>query len=238
MTVQQWFRGRGFDSAIGRVVLRRSVAISLPPAGLGRTLVAVGGAALLVALALWASAGTAVAVVAVGVGVTAWGWQRAQQRKRPDLAHRKGPDLARDERAPFWSPVPASAAASGSLRSPRTLPALLTAETGLTKPQALAEQAWCTDPAVRVLAGVAGAAKFRLAFEAAGAQLEGWTGGIARPGRAAQILPAAVDAQQPVLIVVDDPNTESAADIALYRQAEGEQRVQVRVLLVVWDVDG
>ena len=146
MTVQQWFRGRGFDSAIGRVVLRRSVAISLPPAGLGRTLVAVGGAALLVALALWASAGTAVAVVAVGVGVTAWGWQRAQQRKRPDLAHRKGPDLARDERAPFWSPVPASAAASGSLRSPRTLPALLTAETGLTKPQARAEQAWCTDP--------------------------------------------------------------------------------------------
>src|SRR3954451_6538254 len=163
MTVQQWFRGRGFDSAIGPVVLRRSVAISLPPAGVGRTLVAVGGAALLVALALWASAGTAVvAVVAVGVGVTAWGWQRAQQRKRPDLAHRKGPDLARDERARFWSPVPASAAAAGSLRSPRTLPALLTAETGSTKPQARAElQAWCTDPAVRVLAGVAGAAKSR-----------------------------------------------------------------------------
>jgi hypothetical protein len=150
MTVQQWFRGRGFDGAIGPVALSRSVAISLPPDGLGRTLVAVGGGVLLVALALWASAGTA--VVAVGVGVTAWGWQRAQQRKRPDLA--------RDELAPFWSPVRASAAASGSLRSPGTLPALLTAETGLTRPQAQAELLpWCTDPAalpVRVLAGVAG----------------------------------------------------------------------------------
>src|SRR5690242_5941659 len=99
MTVQQWFRGRSFDSAIGFVVLRRYAAMFRPPAGLGSTLVAVGGAALLVALALWASAGTVVAVVAVGVGVTAWGWRRTQQRARPVLTHRKGPDLACDERA-------------------------------------------------------------------------------------------------------------------------------------------
>ncbi len=242
MTAQQRFRGQGFDGAIGPVALRRSVAISLSPAGWGRTLVAVGGAALLVALALWASAGTAVAVVAVGVGVTAWGWQRAQQRKGPDLAHRKGPDLGRDELARFCSPLPASAAASGSLRSPRTLPALLTAETGLTRPEARAELlAWCTDPAarpVRVLAGVGGAGKTCLAVEVARALPPGWTGGVARPGRAAQVLPAAVRAERPVLIVVDDADTEPTADIAaLSRQAEGEQRIQVRVLLVVRDAD-
>ena len=240
MTVQQRFRRQGFDGAIGPVALRRSVAISLPPAGLGRTLVAVGGAALLVALALWASTGTAVAVVAVGVGVSGWGWQRAQQRKRPDLAHRKGPDLARDELARLWTLV--STTPSGVLPPPRVLPALLSAEACLSRRDERNELlAWCTDPAalpVRVLAGAAGAGKSRLAVEVARALPEGWTAGIARPGRAAQILPAAVGAQRPVLIVVDDADTEPAAEIAaLYRQAGGEQRVQVRVLLVVRDAD-
>ena len=239
MTVQQRFRRQGFDGAIGPVALRRSVAISLR-AGWGRTLVAVGGAALLVALALWASTGMAVAVVAVGVGVTGWGWQRAQQRKTLDLAHRKGPDLAHDELARLWTPV--STTPSGVLPPPRMLRALLSAEACLSRRDERNKLlAWCTDPAalpVRVLAGAAGAGKSRLAVEVARALPEGWTAGIARPGRAAQILPAAVGAQRPVLIVVDDADTEPAAEIAaLYRQAGGEQRVQVRVLLVVRDAD-
>jgi hypothetical protein len=149
--------------------------------------VAVGGVAALVGIALWTSAGMAVAVMAIGLGATAWRWQRARQRTGSDLAH--------DELARLWSPLPVSVPPSDVLPLPRTLPALLTAEAGLTRRGERTELVeWCTDPAalpVRVLAGVGGAGKSRLAVDLARALPKGWTAGVARPGRAARIVQAA-----------------------------------------------
>ena len=69
---------------------------------------------------------------------------------------------------------------------------------------------------------------------------EGWAAGVVRPGRAAQIVPAAADVGGKgwVLVVVDDADSEPAADIAaLLRHVDAAQQVPVRVLLVVRDAD-
>ncbi len=244
MTVQEWFRRRrgiGFSTvkvggAAGRFARRPSISVSLPP---GELLVAVVAVAVLVAVALLASTGMLeVTFLAVGVGASVWGWQRVRMRRTGDLGH--------DELVHLWSPL---AAPSEVSPAQRTLPTLLAPEAGLTKLEGHDEERaellrWCTDPAavpVRVLAGVSGVGKSRLAIDVARALPTGWTAGIALPGMTVPIIPAAaaVSAGTAVLIVVDDADTEPAADIAaLVRHAAGQdRRVQVRVLLVVRDAD-
>ena len=193
MTVQQRFRRQRDESVAGLDV--RRPATSLPVArrvGLAQSVVAIGVVAALVAVAVWASTPTmAVAVAAIGVGVTAWGWLRAQKRKRWDLAS--------EELVRLWRPLATSAALPPVLPSPRTFAALLAPEAGLTRLEGRdAERAellaWCTDPTsapVRVLAGVTGVGKSRLAVELAMALPSGWMAGVARPGMAAQVVAAA-----------------------------------------------
>ncbi len=242
MTVQERFRrrrGGGLPTVKTAGAARRpSVSVSLPRrVGPGELLVAVVAVATLAAVAVLASTGMLeVTLVAVGVGLSVWGWQRVRSCRAADVGH--------DELVRLWSP---QAAPSEVLPAQQTLATLLAPEGGLTKLEGRDEERaellrWCTDPAavpVRVLAGVSGVGKSRLAIDVTRALPEGWTAGIVRPGMTAPIIPAVVSAGTSVLVVVDDADTEPAADIAaLIRHAAGaDRRVQVRVLLVVRDAD-
>jgi tetratricopeptide (TPR) repeat protein len=103
---------------------------------------------------------------------------------------------------------------------------------------------WCTDAAgepVRVLAGASGVGKTRLAVELVRALPEEWAAGLARPGAAAQIVPAAAATRRSVLIVVDDADTEPAPDIAALVAHAAAAPDRIRVLVVVREaavVDG
>ncbi len=152
---------------------------------------------------------------------------RSRRRARP-----QGP------LAPLWSPL---AAPSDGLPAPRTLDALLAPEAGLTPFRGRDEELgellrWCTNRAaapVRVLAGAGGVGKSRLAVELARALPQGWRAGFARPGTAAQIVPAAAAEATSVLVVVDDADSEPGLDVAALVGHAACTRV--RVLLVVRD---
>src|SRR5690242_17415906 len=159
-------------------------------------------------------------------------WPHARRRSRVEPAY--------DRLVRLWLPI----AQPGGPPTRRTLRALLAPEAGQTRFEGRdGERAdllrWCTEedgPPVRVLVGPAGVGKTRLAVEVARALPEGWAAGIARPGTAAQIVPVAADCRRPVLIVVDDADTEPAADIAtLLDHAAAPD--QVRVLLVTRTAD-
>ena len=154
----------------------------------------------------------------------------------PHRRRRSGVDPAYDRLVRLWLPI----AQPGGLPARRTLRALLAPEAGLTRFEGRDDERadllrWCTDGAgapVRVLVGPAGVGKTRLAVELARALPEGWATGIARPGTTAQIVPAAAGCRRPVLIIVDDADTEAAADIAALFEHAAAAPDRVRVLLV------
>ena len=154
----------------------------------------------------------------------------------PHRRRRSGVDPAYDRLVRLWLPI----AQPGGLPARRTLRALLAPEAGLTRFEGRDDERadllrWCTDGAgapVRVLVGPAGVGKTRLAVELARALPEEWATGIARPGTTAQIVPAAAGCRRPVLIIVDDADTEPAADIAALFEHAAAAPDRVRVLLV------
>lgn len=168
----------------------------------------------------------------------------AVQRFRPRLPWprarwRSGAGPADDRLVRLWLPIPPS----GGSPTRRTLRTLLAPEADLTKLEGRdAERAdlvrWCTEAGgepVRVLAGASGVGKSRLAVELARALPEGWAAGVARPGTAAQIVPVAAAGGRSVLIVVDDADTEPAADIAALLDHAAGAPDRIRVLVVVRD---
>ena len=174
----------------------------------------------------------------------------AVQRFRPRLLRsrarwRSGADPAYDRLVRLWLPIPPS----GGSPTRRTLRTLLAPDAGLTTLEGRDEERadlvrWCTEAAgepVRVLAGAGGVGKTRLAVELARALPEEWLAGVARPGTAAQIVPVAAAGRRSVLIVVDDADTEPAADIAALVDHAAGAPDRIRVLVVVRDaavVDG
>ena len=153
----------------------------------------------------------------------------------PHRRRRSGVDPAYDRLVRLWLPI----AQPGGLPSRRTLRALLAPEAGLTRFEGRDDERadlvrWCTEAGapVRLLVGPAGVGKTRLAVELARALSEGWATGIARPGTTAQIVPAAAGCRRPVLIIVDDADTEPAADIAALFEHAAAAPDRVRVLLV------
>ena len=164
----------------------------------------------------------------------------AVRRFRPRLRwphprRRSAVDPAYDRLVRLWLPI----AQPGGLPSRRTLRALLAPEASLTRFEGRDDARadllrWCTEAGapVRVLVGPAGVGKTRLAVELARALPEEWAAGIARPGTTAQIVPAAAGCRRPVLIIVDDADTELAADIAALLEHAAAAPDRVRVLLV------
>jgi tetratricopeptide (TPR) repeat protein len=168
----------------------------------------------------------------------------AVQRFRPRLLRprarwRSGADPAYDRLVRLWLPIPPS----GGSPTRRTLRALLAPDAGLTRWEGRDEERadlvrWCTDAGgepVRVLAGASGVGKSRLAVELVRALPEEWAAGVARPGTAAQIVPVAAACRRSVLIVVDDADTEPAADIAALVDHAAGAPDRIRVLVVVRD---
>jgi tetratricopeptide (TPR) repeat protein len=154
----------------------------------------------------------------------------------PHAGRRSGVDPAYERLVRLWLPI----AQPGGLPARRTPRALLAPEAGLSRFEGRDDERadllrWCTDGAeapVRLLVGPAGVGKTRLAVELARALPDDWATGIARPGTAAQIVPAAAGGRRPVLIIVDDADTEPAADIAALLGHAAAASDRVRVLLV------
>src|SRR5690349_1784042 len=159
----------------------------------------------------------------------------------PHARRRSGREPAYDRLVRLWLPI----AQPGGPPTRRTLRTQLAPESGRTRFEGRDDERagllrWCTEedgPAVRVLVGPAGVGKTRLAVELARALPEGWAAGIARPGTAAQIVPVAADCGRPVLIVVDDADTEPAPDIATLLDHAVAAPDRVRVLLVARTAD-
>ena len=168
--------------------------------------------------------------------------RRFRSRLRwPRARRRSGVEPAYDRLVRLWLPI----AQPGGPPTRRTLRALLAPEAGCTRFEGRDGERgdllrWCTEedgPPVQVLVGPAGVGKTRLAVEVARALPEGWAAGVARPGTAAQIVPVAADCKRPVLIVVDDADTEPAADIATLLDHAADAPDQVRVLVVARTAD-
>ncbi len=198
-------------------------------------------AGLLTGLLTW-SAGAAAAAAAVAgtvvaglalVGSAAWRVTRGRQERA---------ERSRRARAAVWEPLD-----EARPRPPDwyTLSTLLAPEEAIAPLEGRRGDRdrlvdWCTradgDP-VAVLSGAGGTGKSRLVVEVARALPAPWVAGRSERGRAGQVLAAVAACDEPTLVVVDDADTEPAADVAaLVRQAaEHAGRAPVRVLLVARD---
>lgn len=101
---------------------------------------------------------------------------------------------------------------------------------------------WCLNAEagpIAVLAGPSGTGKTRLAVELSQALPKPWTTGRCVRGKVNQVFTAVMEYGELTLVVVDDADTEQAADVAgLVRQAADQDPQQiVRLLLVARDAE-
>ena len=184
------------DGAGGSVANRtdagavRAISVSRPHIGIGGTLAVVAAVLVLLAVALWVPAATmSFAVVAIGVGGIAWRKGRTRPRKTGDLEHA---ELVR-----LWRPIPLprwwrrGRWAGCWRRKPRRARRRSTPSNGPicwsgapTRPPCRCG-CWRVPP-VRASPGWPSNSPVR--------STEGWEAGIARPGTAAQVVPAAAGA--------------------------------------------